>query len=63
MTLLERFEALLQGDDATEAQRGQDEEKLTDEERRALEHARKEQMRRDLLGAGYGGIRTDVFDR
>ena len=55
MTLLERFEALLEGGKETKTV-AEEEEQLTEEEKRELEFARKEQMRRDLLGAGYGGI-------
>ena len=52
---------LLSGDDEPRADTDTDEEQLTEKERRELEFVRKEQMRRDLLAHGYGGIRRDVF--
>ena len=45
------------GDD----QRNQEDEQLTGKEREVHAVAQREQMRRDLLQANYGGIRRDVF--
>ena len=64
--LLEKFNRLLSGagDDDPQAEADTDDgtEQLTPQEKRELAWARKENMRRDLLAHGYGGIRQDVFD-
>ncbi len=61
MSLLEKFQALIhkpikpKGED-TEPE---DDETLTAAEKRQLAHMRREAMRRDLMGAGYGGIQRN----